>query len=136
MRFNSHGIKSASFLIALFFAAGFFLFSFAQPEARALPTKIVLRKIMTQDKNNTIGQIHQCTLNNKTLYTVSPNIYDGIGAFYDALGDIYQMSCGGDIAGLPPNTECRRIKDCRLVYASEKNIFGIAPTDPYGIKKP
>lgn len=78
------------------------------------------------------GEISECTLDGKTVYTGMINAHDAETRIYDATGKEIG-ACFYSTGALDP--ACEKLRGCEAVYRCEGHISGQPFTDRYGLSK-
>ena len=88
-----------------------------------------LQKLYNQYQN---GQIDECSLNGKKVYSAGLNAYDAGTEIYDEagvkLGVCYYASRQVDDI-------CKELSNCETIYRCEKHITGQPAVDKYNLAK-
>jgi hypothetical protein len=104
--------------------------------ALALPSfaadnRATIKNILEESKQEPkVGMIHECNLDGKQIFTVSYNAHDYGPRYFAANGASILMNCS-TARGRVADESCKRITDCKPVYATEKNIYNEKPIDLY-----
>lgn len=89
--------------------------------------KTVLKELYKLYEN---GQISECTLDGKTVFTGSINAYDAPTVVYDEKGNEIG-TCNYAWGSVDPL--CYELKGCKVVYCVENNIWGQPSVDKYDL---
>lgn len=78
------------------------------------------------------GEISECKYNGETVFMAGLNAYDAGTVVYDKKGKkIGTCSYGwGSVDAI-----CNELKGCEVIYRVDKNIWGEAAVDKYGLGK-